>query len=367
MKILVTGANGFIGKNLCLQLADNGFTDIVKIDRENTLEDIDNALVSADFIFHLAGINRPEHDYEFKKGNADLTSHIVNSLCALKRQTPILLTSSIQAEHSNPYGKSKALAEEALTNYAHQTQAKVLIYRLPNVFGKWCRPNYNSVVATFCHNVVNDLPLVINDPTAKINLVHIDTVCEHFIHHLTNDEPSGEQFIRPIYPTTVGEIANSLVAFKESKTSLVTENVGSGFLRTLYSTFISYYPPEQFSYTVPAYTDARGSFCELLKTKDAGQFSFFTAHPGVTRGGHYHHTKNEKFLVIKGRAKFRFEHIETGECYELDCSGDDYRVVETVPGWSHDVTNTGESELIVMLWANEVFDRDKPDTFAKPL
>ncbi|OCH37506.1 UDP-2-acetamido-2,6-beta-L-arabino-hexul-4-ose reductase [Aliivibrio fischeri] len=367
MKILVTGANGFIGKNLCFQLEEQGFTDLIKIDRSNSTEELNEALKSADFIYHLAGVNRPQNDDEFKLGNADLTSHIISKLKELNRTTPILLTSSIQAEQSNAYGVSKALAEDALNSYAEQSGAKVYIYRLPNVFGKWCRPNYNSVVATFCNNVVNDLPLTINDPSAKVNLVYIDTVCEYFIHHLSNDEQSGEQSIKPIYPTTVGDIATALESFKASKTSLVTENVGTGFLRALYSTYISYYSPEQFSYTIPAYTDPRGSFCELLKTKDAGQFSFFTAHPGITRGGHYHHTKNEKFLVIKGEAKFRFEHIATGECYELDVTGEDYKVVETVPGWTHDVTNIGESELVVMLWANEIFDREKPDTFMKPL
>lgn len=367
MNVLVTGSNGFIGRNLCFWLEEQGFTDLIKIDRSSSVQDLDHALETADFIYHLAGVNRPEDDSEFKQGNADLTSYIVSKLQELNRRTPILLTSSTQADLLNPYGESKALAEEAVANYAQQSHAKTFIYRLPNVFGKWCRPNYNSVVATFSHNVVNDIPLTINDPDAKVNLVYIDNVCEHFIHHLTHDEPSGEQSIKPIYPTTVGEIASALRAFKESKTSLVTENVGSGFLRALYSTYISYYSPSQFSYTVPAYNDPRGSFCELLKTKDAGQFSFFTAHPSITRGGHYHHTKNEKFLVIKGEAVFRFEHILTGECYELNVTGDDYRVVETVPGWTHDVTNVGESELIVMLWANEIFDRNNPDTFAKPL
>ncbi|WP_060983171.1 UDP-2-acetamido-2,6-beta-L-arabino-hexul-4-ose reductase [Vibrio splendidus] len=367
MKILVTGSNGFIGKNLCFQLEEQGFTDIIKIGRDDSIEQLNDALAQADFIYHLAGVNRPIVEDEFKHGNADLTSHIVAMLKKLNRSTPILLTSSIQAEYANPYGESKALAEEAVSEYAKQSKAKVYIYRLPNVFGKWCRPNYNSVVATFCYNVVNDLPVTVNDPEAKVNLVYIDTVCEHFIHHLISDEPCGAQSIKPIYPTTVGEIANTLQAFKESKESLITENVGTGFIRALYSTYISYYSPEQFSYTVPAYTDPRGAFCELLKTKEAGQFSFFTAHPGITRGGHYHHTKNEKFLVIKGEAKFRFENIATGERYEKDITGDDYTVVETVPGWSHDVTNIGESELIVMLWANEIFDRETPDTFTKLL
>lgn len=367
MKILITGASGFIGKNLCFQLEEQGFIDLIKIDRSNSIEELNEALESAEFIYHLAGINRPQNDDDFKLGNADLTSYIVSKLEELNRATPILLTSSIQAEQSNAYGVSKASAENALNSYAEQSGAKTYIYRLPNVFGKWCRPNYNSVVATFCYNIVNDLPLTINDPSAKVNLVYIDTVCEHFIHHLNNDEVAGKQSIKPIYPTTVGEIASVLESFKASKVSLITENVGTGFLRALYSTYISHYSPEQFSYTVPAYTDPRGTFCELLKTKEAGQFSFFTAHPGITRGGHYHHTKNEKFLVIKGQAKFKFKHIATDESYELNIIGDDYRVVETVPGWTHDVTNIGESELIVMLWANEIFDREKPDTFAKPL
>lgn len=367
MKILVTGANGFIGKNLCFKLEEQGYFNIVKFDREHSLRYLDSLLESADFIYHLAGVNRPINEEEFKEGNADLTSYMVSKLQSLNRQTPILLTSSIQADKLNPYGVSKALAEEVVTRYSQQSQAKAYIYRLPNVFGKWCQPNYNSVIATFCYNIINDLPLIINHPKAEVNLVYIDTVCEHFIHHLDHDEASGEQSIEPTYHTTVGEIATTLESFKASKNSLVTESVGTGYLRALYSTYISYYSPEQFSYTVPAYTDFRGSFCELLKTKDAGQFSFFTAHPGITRGGHYHHTKNEKFLVIKGLAKFRFKHIATGERYELEVSGNEYRVVETVPGWSHDVTNVGESELIVMLWANEIFDREKPDTFTKPL
>ncbi|GGI67295.1 UDP-2-acetamido-2,6-beta-L-arabino-hexul-4-ose reductase [Shewanella gelidii] len=367
MKILVTGAEGFIGKNLCFQLVESGFDDLLKIDRDNSKDDLDNALKVADFIFHLAGVNRPKNESEFREGNANLTSYIVAKLQEFGRKTPILLTSSIQAERDNAYGVSKAEAEKSVNNYSSKTQAKVFVYRLPNVFGKWCRPNYNSVVATFCHNVANGLRLTINDPSAKINLVYIDTVCEHFISHLNADKPSGEQSISPVYPTTVGEIADALESFKSSKEYLITENVGNGFLRALYSTYISYYSPDQFSYNVPSYVDPRGTFCELLKTKESGQFSYFTAHPGVTRGGHYHHTKNEKFLVIKGKAKFRFEHIATGERYELDVEGEECRVVETVPGWTHDVTNIGEEELIVMLWANEIFDREKPDTIAKPL
>lgn len=367
MKILVTGANGFIGKNLCLQLEEQDYKEIIKIGREQSQADLDKAIEAADFIYHLAGVNRPQHEEKFKQGNTDLTSYIITKLLALNHKTPILLASSSQAIQKNAYGVSKALAEDIVLDYSRKSGASAYIYRLPNVFGKWCRPNYNSVVATFCYNIANDLPISVNDPNAQVNLVYIDNVCEHFIHHLENHEISGIQTIKPVYLKTVGEIADTLKSFKESKESLVTENVGKGFLRALYSTYISYYSVEQFAYSLPSYIDPRGAFCELLKTKEAGQFSFFTAHPDVTRGGHYHHTKNEKFLVIQGKANFRFKHMITKEFYELEVSGEDFKVVETIPGWTHDITNVGSSELIVMLWANEIFDRNKPDTFASKI
>ncbi|MDD1792380.1 capsular polysaccharide biosynthesis protein CapF [Enterovibrio sp. ZSDZ42] len=365
MKILVTGAKGFIGKNLTFFLTEQGFSDLICIDRDSSSSDLADALLEADFVFHLAGVNRPKDDREFKEGNTDLTQKIIDVLQSAGKKTPLLITSSIHAEGSTAYGRSKAGAEEAVLAYGRDTGADVFVYRLPNVFGKWCRPNYNSAVATFCHNVANDLPLTINDESAKVSLVYIDDVCDSFCRHLSGTLTSGIQTVETVYPTTVGEIAGLLYKFKESRDSLIVENVGVGLERALYSTYISYFKPSQFTYTVPSYQDPRGTFCELLKTKEAGQVSFFTAHPGITRGGHYHHTKNEKFLVIKGQANFKFQQIESGEFYEEIVSGDDFRVVETVPGWTHDVTNIGEDELIVMLWANEVFDREKPDTFAR--
>ncbi|MEZ8145398.1 UDP-2-acetamido-2,6-beta-L-arabino-hexul-4-ose reductase [Enterovibrio norvegicus] len=365
MKVLITGASGFIGKNLRFFLEEKGGHELFLIDRDNAEAELNEALSAADFIFHLAGINRPRSESEFKEGNTDLTQKIVDRLSELGKNTPILVTSSIHADGETAYGKSKAGAEEAVLTHGEKTGAPVFVYRLPNVFGKWCRPNYNSVVATFCHNVVNGLPLTINDSEAKITLVYIDDVCEAFCAHLDSQRCSGYQSVETQYPTTVGEIAGLLNKFKDSRETLIVENVGQGLERVLYSTYLSYFSPGQFSYTVPSYSDPRGTFCELLKTKDAGQVSFFTAHPGITRGGHYHHTKNEKFLVIKGIAKFKFQHIVTGEYREQTVTGDDYCVVETVPGWTHDVTNIGEEELIVMLWANEIFDREKPDTFAK--
>lgn len=367
MNIVVTGANGFIGKNLCIMLAESGFDNVVKVDKETTPDELANCLRNTDFVFHLAGINRPENDIEFRQGNADLTAFIITELEKAGKKAPIMLSSSIQADRDNPYGISKVEAEQLVNAYGESNGASYYIYRFPNVFGKWCRPNYNSFVATFCHNVVNDLELTIYDASVPVTLVYIDDVCRALIGLLKRHQPSGYQQVQPEYPTTVGAVADTLRAFKSSRVSLVTEDVGTGLTRALYSTYLSYFTPEQFSYTIPDYRDERGTFCEMLKTKQAGQFSFFTAHPGVTRGGHYHHSKNEKFLVIKGQALFRFEQIITKERYELSVSGDHCQIVETVPGWSHDITNIGDDELVVMLWANEIFDRELPDTFASPL
>ncbi|MCE2594069.1 capsular polysaccharide biosynthesis protein CapF [Motilimonas cestriensis] len=367
MNIIVTGANGFIGKNLCTMLAEQGYNDLIKVDIETTREQLAGYLQNADFVYHLAGVNRPQHDSEFKEGNADLTTFIVDELKKSGNRTPIMVSSSIQAERDNAYGVSKAQAEQALEQYGTDTGAGYFIYRFPNVFGKWCRPNYNSFVATFCHNIAHDIDIRVDNPSAPVTLVYIDDICAELISLLSSKKNSGLNSVAPEYSTTVGEVADLLRAFKSSRESLVTENVGTGLTRALYSTYLSYLSPSQFSYSVPSYGDERGVFCEMLKTKEAGQFSFFTAHPGITRGGHYHHSKNEKFLVIKGKALFKFEHIITGERYELLVNSIKPEIVETVPGWSHDVTNVGNDELVVMLWANEVFDREAPDTIAKPL
>ena len=265
----------------------------------------------------------------------------------------------------NPYGVSKRGAEDHLLALQADAQVPVYIFRLPNIFGKWCKPNYNSAVATFCYNTINEQPLTINDPNAQVTLVYIDDLVGYFIR-LMDGQVNAETFpeIDPIYTATVGELAHQIQAFRDCRTSLISENVGTGLVRALYSTYVSYLAPQQFSYTVPKYGDPRGVFVEMLKTKDSGQFSFFTAHPGITRGGHYHHSKTEKFLVIKGEASFRFRHILTDEIFEQKTSGDNPVIVETVPGWSHDITNIGDSEMIVMLWANEIFDRSRPDTYA---
>lgn len=367
MKIVVTGAKGFIGKNLCIMLKEAGYSNIIEVDRNTIRSDLTSILSEADFVYHLAGINRTKSEYDFIEGNIDLTYFITEQLAALNRKVPLVFSSSTQALQNNPYGKSKRSAELIIEQYGINTGSPYYIYQFPNVFGKWCRPNYNSFIATFCYNKLNDLAITINDPTAQVTLVYIDDVCRHLISHLRKSSKNGFKNVTPNYSTTVGEVANILDSFKKSRDTLVIEDVGIGLTRALYSTYLSYMSPKQFSYEIPKYSDERGVFTEMLKTKQSGQFSFFTTLPGVTRGGHYHHSKNEKFLVLKGKALFKFENISTGERYELlvDCCSS--RVVETVPGWSHNITNIGEDEMIVMLWANEIFDRNAPDTYFHPL
>ncbi len=368
MRVLVTGAEGFIGKNLIAHLNELPDVDVVPFSREQSTDVLPALISGIDFVFHLAGVNRPKEVEEFNAGNSELTRALCSAIAASGKQVPVIYTSSIQAEQANPYGQSKLAAEHALIELGEQHGSPVHIYRLPNVFGKWARPNYNSAVATFCHNLVHGLPIQINDPAAPLSLVYIDDVIAEFVSTMRAEGASGPyKNVEPVYQTTVGALADQLHAFRDSRSSLVTEPVGTGLVRALYSTWLSYLPPEKFSYELTAHADPRGVFVEMLKTTDSGQFSYFTAHPGITRGGHYHHSKTEKFLVIKGNACFRFRHIVSGEFYEMHTSGAKPEVVETVPGWTHDITNVGEDELIVMLWANEIFDREHPDTFARPV
>ena len=375
MKVLITGSNGFVGKNLQLYLAERKDVQVVCFTRTDAVAQLPTLLQGVDFVFHLAGVSRPQDPAEFTAGNIDLTLALCDAVCAVAEATgkrvPILYTSSTQANRDNPYGSSKHAAEALLQAAKRSRQVPVHIFRLPNVFGKWCKPNYNSAVATFCHNVARDLPIQVNDPAAPVILVYVDDVVERFVQIMDGADPTpgayGFAVVAPQYNTTVGELAKQIKAFKDSRASLVTEHVGKGLVRALYATYVSYLPVESFVYLVPQYGDPRGVFVEMLKTPDAGQFSFFTAHAGITRGGHYHHTKTEKFLVIKGQARFRFRHMQTGQTHELVTDGSKAEIVETVPGWTHDITNIGAEEMIVMLWANEIFDRARPDTYACPL
>ncbi len=371
MKVLITGTNGFVGKNLQLHLTERKDVQVVYFTRDDNVAQLPALLQGVDFVFHLAGVNRPQDPQEFVAGNVDLTQALCQAVGAVAVATgkpvPIVYTSSAQAGRDNPYGQSKRGAEDALLAAARSHQVPVHIFRLPNVFGKWCKPNYNSAVATFCHNIARGLPIQVNDPAAPVTLVYVDDVIERFVQLMDGADPAvdadGFATVAPQYTTTVGELARQIKAFKDSRDTLVTERVGTGLVRALYATYVSYLPPELFAYTVPQYRDPRGVFAEVLKTPDCGQFSYFTAHPGITRGGHYHHSKTEKFLVIKGQARFKFRHMQTGETHELLTSGTKAEVVETVPGWTHDITNIGNEEMVVMLWANEVFDRARPDTF----
>jgi UDP-2-acetamido-2,6-beta-L-arabino-hexul-4-ose reductase len=368
MKVLVTGANGFIGKNLVLLLRERAGIEVLTLTRSDGESAWHAALSQADSVVHLAGENRPIDSAAFDAVNIGLTHRMCQTLHSLGKRIPILFSSSAQVEQDNPYGRSKLAAEKALFQLAQSNGNPVVIYRLPGVFGKWCRPNYNSVVATFCYNKANDLPIQINDVSAPVRLVYIDDVVNVLSQSL--EEPCmGLSYpaVSPEYTITLGELSEQIDAFRNCRTSLVSECVGTGLTRALYSTYVSYLPVEKFAYCVPAHRDARGMFVEFLKTRDAGQFSFFTAHSGVTRGGHYHHTKTEKFLVIKGHARFGFRHMITNQVHHLETHGDHPQIVETVPGWSHDITNIGSEEMVVMLWANEIFDRVKPDTISSPV
>jgi UDP-2-acetamido-2,6-beta-L-arabino-hexul-4-ose reductase len=364
--ILVTGANGFIGKSLCVRLREMPDIEVTTYTREENDDALAAKVASAYAIIHLAGENRPKDLSAFMAVNGGLTARLCKMIRATARPIPLLFTSSIQAERDNPYGDSKRAGEAAVADLAEATGQGCTIFRLPNVFGKWCRPDYNSAVATFCHNIARGLPIRVDNPATPLSLVYVDDVVDTMIAALDGPVAGlhwGE--VNPVYQTSVGEVAELIKAFRDSRQTLVSERVGTGLVRALYSTYVSFLPTENFSYDVPVHGDARGVFVEMLKTPDCGQFSFFTAHPGITRGGHYHHSKTEKFLVIKGKARFGFRHILTDEFFALETSGEVPRIVETVPGWSHDITNIGNDEMVVMLWANEIFDRDKPDTIAR--
>jgi UDP-2-acetamido-2,6-beta-L-arabino-hexul-4-ose reductase len=370
MKVLVTGANGFLGKNLHLHLTERKDVQVVCFNREHSAAQLPALLQDVDFVFHLAGVNRSEDPQKFTSGNANLTRTLCEALANITASTgkrvPVVYTSSTQAVRHNPYGISKRAAEEAILSLRGSSGNLVHVFRLPNVFGKWCKPDYNSAVATFCYNIARGLPIQINDPAAPVTLVYVDDVIRCFIQLMDGADATvdsrGFATVSPQYITTVGELAGLIQMFKDSRQTLMTERVGVGLLRALYATYVSYLPVGNFSYAVPVHNDKRGVFVEMLKTPDAGQFSFFTAHPGITRGGHYHNTKTEKFLVIKGHARFGFRHILTNELYILETRGEQPQIVESVPGWSHDITNIGNEEMVVMLWANEIFDHANPDT-----
>lgn len=363
MKILITGSNGSIAKNLIEYLKRDEGIELYLYSKKDSINILEAYVKEVDFIFHLAGVNRPEKISEFYEGNADLTKQIVDILLRENKPIPILLSSSTQSSLDNDYGKSKLKAEKTLIEYSKKTGANIYIYKLPNVFGKWSKPNYNSVIATWCHNITHDLEIQVGNKDYMLNLVYVDDVVKSFIEKL--QESGGESYyeVGTTYKKSLGEIEKLLHAFKGNRNTLLIPNVASGFERALYSTYLSYLSIDDFSYSLKGHKDERGTFYEILKTLDSGQFSLSTTAPGITRGNHYHHTKNEKFLVIKGEALIEFKHIVTGELVNYNVSDKKMEVVEMIPGYTHNIKNTGKEEMLLFLWANEVYDEKNPDTY----
>tara|TARA_B110000008_G_C16959478_1_gene559562 strand:+ start:570 stop:1691 length:1122 start_codon:yes stop_codon:yes gene_type:complete len=364
LKVLITGSNGFIARNLISHLSELKDIQIKCFVRENTLEDLSEIISNIDFVFHFAGINRSNRKKDFEDVNHLLTKSLCKKLARTNRKIPLIFASSTQASENNTYGKTKLSAEKIIKNYSKNTKSEVYIYRFPNLFGKWCKPNYNSVVATFCNNIANNLPIEIHDHNHEIKLMYIDDVISEFISVLCQLEVKPSINNIPLYSISLGNLAETINEFHNNRKSLVVDQVGSGFLRAMYATYLSYLKPAFFSYNISSFDDERGRFAEVLKTKDSGQFSFFTSKPGEVRGDHYHHTKNEKFLVVSGEAIFKFRNIQTNELYSVSTNGVSLRIVETIPGWAHSIENIGNSEMLVILWANEVFNEEKSDTYS---
>ena len=364
--VAVTGAAGFIGRNLVLRLEELGH-QVRQITRASPAEEVRAVLSGADVIFHLAGAVRPSDPEEFDRTTAFAAS-AAEAIEAGGRRPLVVYSSSRKADEDTPYGHSKRSCERALLQLAARGAATAAIFRLPNVFGKWARPNYNSAVATFCHNLARGLSIRVHDPAAPLSLLYVDDLVEQWAA-LPENPPAVSGFVEAtaVHHTTVGKVAGLLLAIAEGRRAGRVENVGSGLERALYATFVAALPAEAFSYPLVAHSDPRGSFAEVLKTRDGGQVSVLTAEPGMTRGGHYHHSKVEKFVVVHGQARFRFRHILSGETYELTTCGAEPVVVETIPGWTHDVTNVGSGVMVSLLWASEIFDRRRPDTVLAPV
>lgn len=365
MKILVTGAKGFIGQNLIAELKNRNYKEIYEFDVDTDIGLLDKYARECNFIFHLAGINRPKDEKEFMAGNYGFTTVLLDKLREHDNKSPILITSSIQAELDNPYGQSKKAGEELLFAYEEETGSKALVYRLPNVFGKWSRPNYNSVVATFCHNVAHDLEIQVNDPDVIMNLVYIDDVVDEFINALEgNENKLGQYCAIPVTHTVaLGKIADLIQSFKQSRIDLSVPNMSNEFEKKLYSTYLSYLPKDQFSYPLKMNKDERGSFTEFIRTPDRGQVSVNISKPGIAKGNHWHHTKNEKFLVVKGRGVIRFRKVHSDEIIEYHVSGEKLEVVDIPTGYTHNIENLGDTDMATIMWVNECFDPDKPDTY----
>ena len=384
MKILITGAKGFVGRNLVENLKNirdgkdkthniSSDLEILEYDIDNTLEQLDEFCKKADFVFNLAGVNRPKDKEEFIEGNFGFASTLLENLKKHKNNCPVMLSSSIQATlegryAGSDYGKSKLAGEELFKEYSKETGAKVLIYRFPNLFGKWCRPNYNSAVATFCNNIANDLPIQVNDRNTELELLYIDDLVQELLRAIENNETRDEYgycYVPEIHRASLGEIVDLLYSFKESRKNLFIPNLTEGsFERKLYSTYLSYLDPKDFSYKLKMNVDNRGSFTELVKSLDRGQVSINISKPGITKGQHWHNTKTEKFIVVAGTGIIQLRKIGTNEIVEYKVSGEEITVVDMIPGYTHNIINLSETEnLVTVMWCNECFNPERPDTF----
>ena len=385
MNLLITGANGFIGQNLIAHLRHRENLNILGYDLHNTREELNAWLDATDFVVHLAGVNRPQSEEEFFTGNAGLTNEICERLARRSDPPPILLSSSIQAELDNPYGRSKRLAEEAVIRYAEKVSARAIIYRLKNVFGKWSRPNYNTVVATFCYNIAHDLPVTISDPARELELIHIDDVVQCLVAELDGPWVAGVVWreVTPCYRVTLGRLAELIRAFRAMRQTLHTPDFADPFIRKLYGMYLTYLDEGDFAYDLTQRCDDRGCLAEFIKSEHFGQIFVSRTRPGITRGNHYHHTKAEKFMVIEGEAIIRLRQIrgqrtedrgqrteggdQKADIIEYHVRGEDFRVVDIPPGYTHSIENVGQGELITLFWSSEVLDPQRLDTYALPV
>ena len=375
MKILVTGSNGFVGKNLCMAIKNviGGFDkrynfgelSLYEYDIDKTLSDLEKYTEDCDFVFNLAGVNRPKDNNEFTKGNVDFLDSLLNCLKKHGNKAPVMMSSSVQAELDNPYGQSKLEGEKRLRKYGEENGVKTLIYRFPNLFGKWCRPNYNSAVATFSNNIANDLPIQVNNRETCLNLVYIDDLVEELFNALQCKEHRDGDFcfVPTVYRKTLGEIVDKLYYFKTISKTLEIPDMSDGFTVKLYATYLSYLPKENICYDLKMNIDDRGSFTEMIRTFDRGQVSVNISKPHIVKGNHWHNTKNEKFIVVSGKGVIRMRHVLSDEVFTYYVDGEHIKVVDIPTGFTHNIENIGETDMITVMWASECFNPEKPDTF----
>lgn len=371
MNILITGARGFMGKNLRSALTGRcgDAHRLMLVDMPHTEEQLRAAAAEADFVFHLAGVNRPTDPADFQKGNADFTQHLLELLKENGKRPPVLLSSSIQAALENPYGQSKLSAEQAVADYGRETGSAVYLYRLPNVFGKWSRPNYNSAVATFCHNVARGLPITVNDPSVTLRLVYIDDVVEEFLRAMEGQPHREGEWctVQPVHEVNLGHMAELIQSFPALRDSLTAPDQSDPLVKKLYATYLSFLPPEDFSRPTVTHADQRGSFTELLHMGSRGQVSLNVSKPHITKGDHWHQTKHEKFIVLQGEGVIRFRKVGVSTVIAYKVSGENLTVVDIPTGYTHSIENTGDTDMLTLMWANEVFDPAHPDTLRLPV